>query len=92
MGKFKSKSRVEIRWSDAIAEKIVVPGRHVQPAKFPAHVYSSDETWSVVLEFDEPTNGTACFLAPSAPHHLLKSGVTFQMFAGPTLTATVSVL
>lgn len=86
------KSRVEIIWSDVIAKKIVVPGRYVQPAKFPAHVYSSDDTWSVVLEFTEPTNGTACFLAPSAPHHLLKSGVTFQMFEGRTLTATVSVL
>jgi hypothetical protein len=83
------KSSVKIRWSDVIAQRIVAPGRYVQPAKFPD---APDDTWSVVLEFNEPTHGTASFLAAAAPHHLLKRGVTFQMFEGPTLTATVSVL
>jgi hypothetical protein len=85
-------SNVEIVWSDFASGKIEAPGRYVAPAKFEADTNWPDDAWSVVLEFTQIGRGTARFLADDAPHHLLKRGVIFQMYAGPTLSATVKIL
>jgi hypothetical protein len=75
--------RVEISWSREAAEVISAPGRYVA---------TSGSAWSVVLEFEELRHGTAHFLVNEAPHELIESGVTFEMYAGKTLAATVKVL
>ncbi len=83
---------VKIVWSDIAIGKMKVPGRYIAPARLEADTNPADESWSVVLEFEELDRGTARFLVDEAPHHLLKSGVTFEMYAGRSLAATVTVL
>lgn len=85
-------SRVKIVWGDIATGRITAPGRYVAPARFIAAADPADESWSVVLEFEELDRGTASFLVEAAPHHLLQSSVTFEMYAGRSLAATVTVL
>jgi hypothetical protein len=84
--------RVEISWSREAAKVMSAPGRYVAPATFPSERDTSGSAWSVVLEFEELHHGTARFLVNEAPHELIESGVTFEMYAGKTLAATVKVL
>ncbi|MGE7371096.1 hypothetical protein ACQKKX_18830 [Neorhizobium sp. NPDC001467] len=83
---------MKIVWSDAAIGRMTAPGRYVAPARFGTDPNSADESWSVVLEFEKLDRGTARFLVETAPHHLLQSGVTFEMYAGRTLAAIVSVI
>ncbi|WP_141103898.1 hypothetical protein [Rhizobium sp. R634] len=91
---------VEICWADWKIPRVQAPGRYVAPAKFPEDIRTwPDDAWSVVLEFEEldassPKNcrGTAHFLAQDAPLQRLQSGVSFEMYEGLKLSATINVL
>ncbi|MGF9564941.1 hypothetical protein [Neorhizobium sp. JUb45] len=85
-------SKVKILWSEIAAGRMTVPGCYTAPARFQSDPDPADEGWSVVLEFEELDRGTARFLVDEAPHHLLRSGVTFEMYAGRSLAVTVTVL
>lgn len=87
---------VLVEWVVGPDGRIPAPSRHVTMATFAGY----DDTagaWSIVLEFSEvpstePTRATARFLVPKGPVERLQPGVEFEMRAGFTVTARVTVI
>jgi hypothetical protein len=70
--------------------------RYSTVVRFPDGQDASEHSWSIVAELlGEPAQTSSArvyFLADTAPHHLLKSGITFELLEGNRVVATGHVL
>lgn len=89
--------KVNVEWKGIKAAKLPVGNQYITVAKFDKNWLK--ETWSIVLEFDEPpssqgnpSKGWAHFLMPNAPINKLISGAVFELYEGKNITAIVTVI
>lgn len=72
--------------------------RYVTVVRFDEDKRWPDEAWSLVLNFNEPSNISNCvvadvhFLVEEAPAHLLAKGSKFSLFEGSHCVATGEIL
>jgi hypothetical protein len=88
--------RARVRWlslgeggraQPPTGEQYITVARFVDPAAD----WSAD-AWSVVLSFvGSAEDADVHFLAPEAPHHLLRPGVAFDLYEGRRKVAEVSI-
>jgi hypothetical protein len=72
--------------------------RYSTVARFEDDKSWPDEAWSLVLNFNEPTNGSHCvmadvhFLVAEAPVHWLTQGSKFELYEGRNCVARGEIL
>lgn len=94
---------VRVEWllpSEGGRKKILSKGKYYPVAKFPDDSDWPNNSWSVVLELDDPTQlsekytslGIARFLMKNAPEEKMYLNSQFEIYEGPQKVADVFLL